>query len=108
MLAANSALTELNLSGICEQYANGVVFAQELAVGIATSEVMVSVNILKNRIPVEQAQALVEIMRSKKPCTTQRDFASGSKSGWLRISFSFFKVCRTRLPMASFWWSLLG
>jgi hypothetical protein len=45
-------------------------FAQELAIGLSDNEVISSVNLLKNDIPVEQAQELVKRMQSKEKLVT--------------------------------------
>jgi hypothetical protein len=65
-LAANTVLTELNL---CKNYLKPE-FIRELAVGIGDNGAISSINLLKNKIPVEQAQELVKIMQTKENLTT--------------------------------------
>jgi Ran GTPase-activating protein (RanGAP) involved in mRNA processing and transport len=75
MLAANTVLKELDISGNGWEEGgwtkgDGPGFAKELAVGISGNGAISSINLLKNRIPVEQAQELVQIMRAKEKLAT--------------------------------------
>jgi hypothetical protein len=68
MLKVNSVLKELDLSGntiSIYEGGDGPGFAQELALGIKDNGGISSINLLKNHIPVEQAQELVKIMHAK-------------------------------------------
>jgi Ran GTPase-activating protein (RanGAP) involved in mRNA processing and transport len=75
MLAANTMLKELDVSSNnWEEHGrmkgDGPGFAKKLAVGISGNGALSSANLLGNSIPVEQAQELVKIMRSKENLTT--------------------------------------
>jgi hypothetical protein len=73
-LKGNSILTELDISNNHNEYnsesQDGPGFAQELAVGIKDNGAISSINLLKNCIPVEQAQELVHIMQTKEMLIT--------------------------------------
>jgi hypothetical protein len=68
-LAGNSTLKELDVSSDNwskdwgKDIGDGPGFAQELAVGIKDNGAMTSVNLLKNEIGIEQAQALASILK---------------------------------------------
>jgi hypothetical protein len=67
MLTANTVLKELDVSssgdGMPYGTSDGPGFAKELAVGIKDNGAILSVNLLKNSIGVEQARALVIILK---------------------------------------------
>jgi Ran GTPase-activating protein (RanGAP) involved in mRNA processing and transport len=75
-LATNTVLKELDLSGqpetsICYAKPNmDVAFVKVFAPGLSDNGAISSINLLKNQIPVEQAQELVKIMRPKENLTT--------------------------------------
>jgi hypothetical protein len=66
MLAVNTVLTEIDVSENTHYKCDSAGFAQELAVGIIDNGAISSINLLKNCIPVEQAQELVQIMQAKE------------------------------------------
>jgi hypothetical protein len=73
MLAQNTVLKELDLSSQKVGYygvALDAAFAKAFAVGIIGNGTVSSINLLKNSIPVEQAQELVKIMQAKEKLTT--------------------------------------
>jgi hypothetical protein len=74
MLKVNTVLKELDVSssgdGMPYGTSDGPGFAKELAVGIKGNGAISSINLLKNEIPVEQAQELVKIMQVKDNLTT--------------------------------------
>jgi hypothetical protein len=78
VLKSNSVLTELDVSDNQDKWSNGSIkgqldgagFTKELAAGISDNGALSSANLLKNYIPVEQAQELVKIMRAKQKLAT--------------------------------------
>jgi hypothetical protein len=71
MLKANTTLLELDVSkneGVGAR--DGPGFAKGMCKGLADNGAISSVNLLKNNIPVEQAQELVKIMQSKEKLIT--------------------------------------
>jgi hypothetical protein len=75
MLAANTVLKQLDVSSNnwrerSHLKGDGPGFAKELAVGISDNGAISSINLLKNLIPIEQAQELVKIMQAKENLTT--------------------------------------
>jgi hypothetical protein len=67
MLRVNTTLKTLNYSGNDMSVDSG---AQAFVNGIKDNGAISSVNLLKNNIPVEQAQELVKIMQSKEKLAT--------------------------------------
>jgi hypothetical protein len=65
MLAVNSTLRELDISGNAQfsDSKGGPSFAQALSVGITDNGAILSVNLLKNSIGVDQAKDLVIILK---------------------------------------------
>jgi hypothetical protein len=73
MLKVNSVLKQLDLSdnGVASYERGGAPgFAQELALGIKDNRAISSIDLLKNYIPIEQAQELVQIMQAKEKLVT--------------------------------------
>jgi hypothetical protein len=78
MLATNSTLQQLNLSNNFVRFGSALAenkdrpakFARALSVGLRDNGAISSINLLKNQIPVEQAQELVKIMQAKENLIT--------------------------------------
>jgi hypothetical protein len=71
MLKSNTVLTKLDVSdNTWGRGDDGSGFAQELAIGIKDNGAISFINLLKNNIPVEQAQELVKIMQAKEKLIT--------------------------------------
>jgi hypothetical protein len=63
MLVVNTVLTELDVSESTYYKCDSAGFAQELAVGIIDNGSILTVNLLKNDIGIEQAKALASILK---------------------------------------------
>jgi hypothetical protein len=89
MLAANTALKELDLSSnnwgdSWNRKGDGPGFAQELSVGIKDNGALSSANLLKNDIGIDQARALVSILKEHPTLKS----LCGNKGGETQLDMS--------------------
>jgi hypothetical protein len=72
MLKGNSVLKELDVSANAPDgyHVDGPAFAVGISQGLSDNGAISSINLLKNQIPVKQAQELVKIMQAKENLTT--------------------------------------